>query len=153
MSGQKPLPAIDDDARAYWAGLGRGELLLQHCRACGHVQFYQRAMCGRCLSGEVEHRPASGRGRIYSFSTVYRPPSPEFKEDVPYTVILVELAEGPRMLSTLIDAPPETVAIGQAVEIVYERITPEVTLPRFRRADPAAMDRGEEAREPHAPRR
>lgn len=133
MSQGKPLPRIDDDTRAYWAGLARGELLLQHCRDCGHVQFYQRALCGRCLGARLEHRPASGRGTIYSFSTVYRAPSPEFKDDVPYTVILVELAEGPRMLSTLVDAPPEAVRIGQAVQVVYDPVTPEITLPRWRR--------------------
>jgi len=135
MSGQKPLPRVDDDTRAYWAGLARGALLLQHCLDCGSIQFYQRALCGRCLSARVEHRPASGRGIIYSFSTVHRPPSAEFKEDVPYTVVLVELAEGPRMISTLVDAPPETVRIGQAVEIVYEPATPEIALPRFRPVD------------------
>ena len=134
MTGQKPLPPIDDDTRAYWAGLARGELLLQHCRDCGYVQVYQPALCGRCLGARVEHRPASGRGRVYSFSTVHRAPSAEFKEDVPYTVVLVELVEGPRMISTLVDAPPETVRIGQAVEIVYDRVSPEITLPRFRRA-------------------
>ncbi len=133
MSQGKPLPPIDDDTRAYWAGLARGELLLQHCRDCSHVQFYQRALCGRCLGARLEHRPASGHGTIYSFSTVYRPPSPEFKDDVPYTVILVELAEGPRMLSTLVDAPPEAVRIGQAVQVVYDPVTPEITLPRWRR--------------------
>lgn len=135
MSGQKPLPRVDDDTRAYWAGLARGALLLQHCLDCGSIQFYQRALCGRCLSARVEHRPASGRGIIYSFSTVHRPPSAEFKEDIPYTVVLVELAEGPRMISTLVDAPPETVRIGQAVEIVYEPATPEIALPRFRPVD------------------
>ena len=134
MSGEKPLPRIDDDTRAYWAGLARGALLLQHCLDCGSVQFYQRAMCGRCLSARLEHRPASGRGTIYSFSTIYRPPSAEFKEDVPYTVVLVELKEGPRMISTLRDTPPDTVRIGQAVEIVCEPATAEVALPRFRPA-------------------
>jgi uncharacterized OB-fold protein len=141
MSGQKPLPRVDDDTRAYWAGLARGELLLQHCLDCGSVQFYQRALCGRCLSAHVEHRPASGRGTIYSFSTVHRPPSPEFKEDVPYTVVLVELEEGPRMISTLCDAPAETVRIGQAVEIAYEPAAPEIALPRFRPVDRAHQPR------------
>jgi uncharacterized OB-fold protein len=132
MSAGKPLPPIDDDTRAWWEGLHRGVLLLQHCRGCGHVQVHQRAMCGRCLGGDLEHRPASGEGTIYSFSTVYRPPSPEFKDDVPYTVVLVEVAEGPRMLSTLVDTPPETVRIGQPVRIVYDRVTEAITLPRFR---------------------
>jgi len=132
MSGAKPLPPIDDDTRAWWDGLHRGVLLLQHCRACGHVQVYQRAMCGCCLGGDLEHREASGEGTIYSFSTVYRPPSAEFKDDVPYTVVLVELSEGPRMLSTLVDMAPDAVRIGQRVQIVYDRVTEAITLPRFR---------------------
>ena len=75
----------------------------------------------------------SGEGTIYSFSTVYRPPSAEFKDDVPYPVVLVELSEGPRRLSPLVDAPPETVRSGQPVRIVYDRVTEAITLPRFRR--------------------
>jgi len=74
----------------------------------------------------------SGEGTIYSFSTVYRPPSAEFKDDVPYTVVLVELSEGPRMLSTLVDMAPDAVRIGQRVQIVYDRVTEAITLPRFR---------------------
>ena len=133
-TGSRPLPPVDDDTRAYWAGLARGELLLQHCRDCGHVQFYQRQLCGRCLGPHVEHRAASGRGTVYSFSTVHRPPSPEFKDDVPYTVALVELAEGPRLISTLVDCPPASARIGLPVEIVFDRVTDEITLPRFRPA-------------------
>lgn len=134
MTGGKPLPLIDDDTRAYWAGLARGELLLQHCRACGHVQFYQRALCGRCLAADLDSQPASGRGTIYSFSTVYRAPSPEFRDDVPYSVVLVELAEGPRMISTLVDIAPDAVRIGLPVEIAYDRVSPELAFPRFRAA-------------------
>lgn len=139
MSGErpaprKPLPPIDDDTRAYWAGLARGELLLQHCLDCRHVQFYQRQMCGRCLGPRLEHRPASGRATVHSFSTVHRPPSAEFRDDVPYTVVLVDLAEGPRMLSALVDCDPARVRIGLPVEIVFDRVTDEVTLPRFRPA-------------------
>jgi len=63
---------------------------------------------------------------------VYRPPSAEFKDDVPYTVVLVELSEGPRMLSTLVDMAPDAVRIGQRVQIVYDRVTEVITLPRFR---------------------
>ena len=134
MSPAKPLPLIDDDTRAYWAGLARGELLLQHCLDCGAVQFYQRGMCGRCLGSRIEHRAASGRGTVYSFSTVHRAPSAEFRDDVPYTVVLVALAEGPRMLSTLVNCPLDRVHVGLPVEIVYDRVTGEVTLPRFRPA-------------------
>ena len=74
----------------------------------------------------------SGEGTIYSFSTVYRPPSAEFKDDVPYTVVLVELSEGPRMPRTPVELAPDAVRIGQRVQIIYDRVTEVITLPRFR---------------------
>ena len=133
-AAKKPLPTPDPDSAAFWAGLARGELLLQHCLDCGDVQVYQQAMCRRCLSDRIEHRAASGRGTVYSFSVVHRAPGPAFRADTPYAVLLVELAEGPRMISSLVDADPACVPIGMAVELVCERVSETVTLPRFRPA-------------------
>ena len=107
---------------------------LRRCLACGHVQYYQQGICRACGSERLEHRPASGRGRVHSYSGVHRAPGPAFKADTPYAVLLVELAEGPRMISSLVGADPSTVAIDMAVELVCERVTDEVTLPRFRPA-------------------
>ena len=95
----KPLPTPDLDSQAYWQGLKDGKLLLQHCTGCGHVQFYQQSICRLFGSEALEHRAASGRGVVHSFSVVHRAPGPAFKQDTPYAVLLVELAEGPRMIS------------------------------------------------------
>lgn len=132
-AARKPLPAPDADTVAFWRGLQEGKLLLQHCEECRHVQYYQQATCRACGSEELEHRPASGRGKVHSFSVVHRAPGPAFKPDVPYAVLLVELAEGPRMISTFSGGNPEEVAFDMEVELAFERVSEHVTLPRFRK--------------------
>jgi hypothetical protein len=131
--GRKPLPAPDADTIAFWRGLQEGRLLLQHCPQCRHVQYYQQAMCRQCGDEQLEHRPASGRGKVHSFSVVHRAPGPAFKADVPYAVLLVELAEGPRMISTFTGGKPEDVTFDMDVELTFDKVSEEVTLPRFRK--------------------
>lgn len=131
---KKPLPAPDADSAAFWRGLKEGKLLLQHCLDCGHVQYYQQGMCRRCGAERLEHRPASGRGKVHSFSVVHRAPGPAFKRDVPYAVLLVELEEGPRMISSLTGASPESVTFDMPVELVCEKASDEISLPRFKPA-------------------
>ncbi|MCC8980943.1 Zn-ribbon domain-containing OB-fold protein [Bradyrhizobium acaciae] len=131
---RKPLPAPDADTAAFWRGLQQGRLLLQHCRRCRHVQYYQQATCRQCGSEELDHQPASGRGKVHSFSVVHRAPGPAFKADVPYAVLLVELAEGPRMISTLTGSSPEDVTFDMDVELTFESVSEDITLPRFRKA-------------------
>jgi hypothetical protein len=129
----KPLPMPDADSEAYWDGLKQGRLLLQHCQGCGHVQFYQQAICRKCMGTDLVHKPAVGRGTVHSFSVVHRAPGPAFKEDTPYAVLLVELEEGPRMISTLVDGDPMRVTFDMPVEIVYYPIDDgRIVLPRFR---------------------
>ncbi|MES2227990.1 MAG: Zn-ribbon domain-containing OB-fold protein [Pseudomonadota bacterium] len=128
----KPLPTPDADSQAYWDGLKEGKLLLQHCGQCGHVQFYQQVHCRQCGSEQLAHRAASGRGIVHSFSVVHRAPGPAFKQDTPYAVLLVELAEGPRMISSLIDGDPMAVQFDMPVELVCEAVNDQVVLPRFR---------------------
>lgn len=130
----KPLPTPDADSQAYWQGLRQGKLLLQHCADCGHVQFYQQAICRRCGGEHITHRPASGRGTVHSFSVVHRAPGPAFRQDTPYAVLLVELEEGPRMISSLSGADPEQVVFDMKVELVCEPVDSQITLPRFRPA-------------------
>lgn len=128
----KPLPTPDADSQAYWQGLKEGKLLLQHCSDCAHVQFYQQAICRHCGGERLVHRAASGRGTVHSFSVVHRAPGPAFKQDTPYAVLLVELEEGPRMISSLIGADPMAVRFDMAVELVCDPVNDQVTLPRFR---------------------
>jgi len=133
-AARKPLPTPDADTAAFWRGLQEGALLLQHCADCGHVQYYQQAICRACGSEHIEHRLASGRGKVHSFSVVHRAPGPAFKGDVPYAVILVELEEGPRMISTFTGGSPESVTFDMDVVLTLEKVSEEITLPRFRKA-------------------
>ena len=127
----KPLPSPDADTQTYWRGLKDGKLLLQHCLDCGHVQFYQQAICRECNGEHLEHRAASGLGFVYSFSVVHRAPGPAFKEDTPYAVLLVELNEGPRMISSLVGADTEVLDFGMRVKLVCEHAAGDIFLPRF----------------------
>jgi uncharacterized OB-fold protein len=129
---KKPLPSPDADTAALWAGMRDGKLLLQHCRQCGNVEYYQQQMCRKCGSEELEHKAASGQGKVHSFSVVHRAPGPAFKDEVPYAVLLVELAEGPRMISTYTGGPPDDVTFDMDVQVVFEIVSDEIALPRFR---------------------
>jgi uncharacterized OB-fold protein len=91
-------------------------------------------MCRKCGSEDLEHKAASGHGKVHSFSVVHRAPGPAFKDDVPYTVLLVELAEGPRMISTYTGGKPDDVTFDMDVQIVFETVSDEIALPRFRQA-------------------
>ena len=131
---RKPLPEPDGDTRLFWEGLKQGQLLLQHCQDCGHVQYYQQGICRNCLSEKLEHKPASGRGKVYSYSIVYRAPGPAFANDTPYAILLVELEEGPRMISMLVDGDVNSVTFDMPVQLVCKSVTSEVYLPCFRSA-------------------
>jgi uncharacterized OB-fold protein len=133
-AAKKPLPTPDADTAALWRGLREGKLLLQHCGDCGHVQYYQQGFCRACGSDRLDHRAASGHGKVHSFSVVHRAPGPAFKGDVPYAVLLVELAEGPRMISTYTGGPPEDVTFDMDVALVCEPAADDIALPRFRKA-------------------
>jgi uncharacterized OB-fold protein len=133
-AARKPLPVPDADSAKLWSGLREGRLLLQHCLDCRRVHYYQQGLCRDCGSTRLEHRAASGRGKVYSFSVVHRAPGPAFKDDTPYAVLLVELEEGPRMISSLVEGDPEAVTFDMPVELVCEKVNEEISLPRFRRA-------------------
>lgn len=128
----KPLPTPDEFSGPYWQGCAKHELLIQRCQNCGSYQDFPRGMCYRCSAENLEWVRASGRGTVYSFSTIYRAPTPEFADDVPYTIALIELEEGIRMMSNIIDCAPEDIKIGMPVEVVFDKVTPEITLPKFK---------------------
>ena len=134
METQRPLPKPDQDSVVYWEAARRHELLLQQCGACNQFRFYPRSICPNCLSDEFEWRRAAGRGIVYSFTVIHRPPFPAFRDKVPYVLALVELSEGVRMMTNIVDCNPNTVEIGMAVEVTFEDVTEEVTLPQFKPA-------------------
>ena len=128
----KPLPAITEDGAPYWEGCRQGELRVQRCDACRHLRFPPALVCPKCLAAEHTWVPLSGRGTIWSFIIVHRPQHPAFFADAPYNVAIVELAEGLRLMTNVVGCRPDQVRIGMPVEVVFDDVTPEVTLPKFR---------------------
>jgi len=116
----KPAPTPNADTRPFWNSCNEGRLIVQHCRACGHVQFYPRALCVRCGGRELDWRDAAPAGRVYSFTVAHRAPSPAFRPDVPYVLALIDLDDGFRMMMNVVDCAPDAVAIGMRVRIVFE---------------------------------
>ncbi len=133
MNGStKPLPDVTPESRPYWEGCRRHELLLQRCGACGAVQHYPRGVCATCWSADLEWQRSSGRGTVWTFTVVHRSQAPGFKDALPYVLAYVELEEGVQMLTNLVECDPARVAIGTPVEVTFEDVTPEVSIPRFR---------------------
>jgi uncharacterized OB-fold protein len=132
----RPLPLPDDDTRPFWEGCRRHELRMQRCADCGALRFTPRPLCPRCRSGDCEWVPVSGRGTVASRVVVHPPVLPAFADRVPYVVVLVELAEDPtlRLVGNVLDAAPDEVEIGHPVEVAFEELTDEITLPQWRLA-------------------
>lgn len=129
---RKPLPKVDPETRPFWEGCKRHELVIQRCLDCGTVRFYPRAHCIACLSDKAEWVHCSGRGKIYSYTVVHQNRDPRFAADVPYNVVLVNLDEGVRMMSTIVGCPNDRLQVGMKVEVVFDDVTEEITLPKFR---------------------
>jgi len=130
-----PVPVPMPEMAPYWAAARRHELQIPFCVPCGAFFFYPRAACPTCLSPEIEWRRASGRGRLHTFTLVHRGPK-GFPLDTPYVLAVVELDEGPRVMTNLVDvdATPEAVRIGMPVEVTFADVSDEIGLPRFRPA-------------------
>ena len=130
----KPLPEITLLTEPFWQGTKEHQLRLQRCDDCGAFRFIPKEVCPSCASVQATWTPVNGNGKVYSYSTVYRGTGSAFQEDLPFIVVMVELAEGPRMISHLIDCAPDQVQIDMPVAVVFEEATPEVTLYKFRPA-------------------
>ncbi|BBZ70502.1 Zn-ribbon domain-containing OB-fold protein [Mycobacterium paraseoulense] len=109
------IPVIDSTSRPYWDGARRGELLIAGCRACSSVHHYPRPLCPRCWSADLTPTPASGKGTIYTYSTIHLNDMAPFRDWVPYVAAIVELAEGPRLMTLIEGVDPGAVSIGMAV--------------------------------------
>jgi len=123
------------ESRPFWDAARRHELSLQCCRSCGRWLFYPRFACPHCFSADLEWRRASGRGRLHTFAVVQRGQR-GFSLPAPYVIAIVELDEGPRLMTNLvgIETDPARLRIGMPVEVVFEDLSAEIALPRFRPA-------------------
>lgn len=131
---QVPLPLIDDFNREYWEGCKKRELRAQKCRDCGKLRFPPQPMCPNCTSTDTEWIKLSGRGKIYTWTVVYPPVLPAFEDKTPYNVIMVQLDEGIRMVSSLVDCDNDRIKMNMPVEVLFDDVAEDVTLPRFRPA-------------------
>ena len=132
MSLAKPLPRLSPDNEPFWEACRAGELRLPTCEECGKPHLPPGPVCPFCFGDKLAWRRATGRGRISSFTVVHKAWFPSFRDEIPYNVIQVELEEGPRLTANLVQATPEQLRIGQAVEILFDKINDSITLPRFR---------------------
>ena len=134
MAYTKPIPIVIDENRPFWEATRRKELLLQCCRDCGAYRFPPNILCVECSSTAFDWKPVSGRGKVYSFVIFHRAYHPGFADELPYAVACIELAEGPRLMSNIVGIPPGEVRCDMPVEVVFEEITDEISLPKFRPA-------------------
>lgn len=124
-----PRPQPDGDSEAYWQRLHAGDLTVQRCRECGAAQHYHRAICTTCWSDQLDLEVVSGRGVVYSHTTIHQTGDPGLKGELPLHVALIELAEGPRMMTRIVGEVAPTV--GATVRLALHRMDDEIVLPLF----------------------
>ena len=126
-----PLP--DAETRPYWDAAAEGRLIIRRCNACGRAYFYPRDFCPRCWSEDVEWIDASGRATLYTWSIVRRNDLPQWVDRVPYVAAVVDLEEGPRMMTNVVGIEPEDLVEGMALVVDF-RQDEDLTVPIFRPA-------------------
>ncbi|MBK8308216.1 MAG: OB-fold domain-containing protein [Gammaproteobacteria bacterium] len=129
----KPLPVLEGLSGEFYAWCRQGELRFQRCTDCGTFRHVPRELCAQCNSFAWEWARSSGRGTVYTWTVVQRALHPAFANDTPLAPVVVEMEEGVRLLGNMVDCAPQELVIGLPVEVEFEAVTPEVSLPRFRR--------------------
>lgn len=129
---RRPLPNPPPESKPFWDGAREHRLMIPYCNSCGKFWFPPTELCAHCLSDHTGWEQVSGKGKLFSFVVVHRVYHPYFAEKVPYVVALVELAEGPRLLSNVVGINPAEVRCNIGVEVVFNDASAEVTLPVFK---------------------
>jgi uncharacterized OB-fold protein len=136
MMAEKSLPKINKIDQPFWKGAAEGKLLIQKCRTCGKLQFFPRVVCTDCFSRELEWVQAKGQGKVHSFSWVFVPRNPAFKDEVPICYANVILDEGVIIESRIVGASSQTVKTGAKVRVAFqETADPQIKLPVFQLTD------------------
>ena len=128
----KPLPQVTPEMKPFWDAARRHELVVQRCTGCGTHRFPARDICSRCLSRDAAWTPVSGRGSVFSWAIMHQVYHPGFAAEVPYAVVVIELDEGVRLVSNLVDCAPADIRAGMPVEVVFDDVASDVSLPKFR---------------------
>jgi uncharacterized OB-fold protein len=122
-------PPVTPTTEAFWEATRNKDLLVQWCTRCNHAIFFPREACPTCLGSALEWRPSPGTGRLYTYSVEHRPQNPNLS--APYTIVLVDLDEGVRMMSNLVNCPPEDARVGMPVRVAWEALSDGRHLPMF----------------------
>lgn len=133
-SAEKPLPVISDFNRPFWEASRKHELHLQRCKSCHKFWAPNGPVCPHCFSEDYTWEKLSGRGKINSWVVFHKLYHPGFAKDIPYSVAFVELAEGPRIIANVVGVKNEDLKIGMPLEVVFEDVNDEVSIPKFRKA-------------------
>jgi uncharacterized OB-fold protein len=135
----KPLPEPTPETQPFWDGCQQHQLRLQFCTQCQEYFFYPRIFCPRCLSDAVEWRTVSGQGTLLTYVLSARP-APGFEHDLPYAIAIVQLDEGPHLMTNIVgtDLTPEHLPPGMPVQVTFEDVNDRITLPKFQPAAGAA---------------
>ena len=129
----RPLPALHGLAGEFYGWCAKGELRFQRCDACGAWRHVPREMCAQCGSPAWSWQRSSGRGRIFTWTVAARAMHPGFAADAPYAPVVVEMDEGVRLVSLMLDCAPDELAIDMPVVVELVAAGPDVVLPKFRR--------------------
>jgi uncharacterized protein len=130
-SYSKPLPQVDEVNRQFWEATRHRELHLQHCGDCGQVWYPAGTNCPKCLSTNFEWSAMSGRGTVWSFIVYHHCWHRGFEKDMPYNVAMIQLEEGPIVISNIVDVQNDSIKVGMPVKVVFEPATEQVTLFKF----------------------
>ena len=128
----RSMPSIEQETKPFWDGCKRRELLLQRCTSCTNFQYYPRGCCANCYSFDLEWVKSAGKGTVYTYTLTYRTSDPTFRGRTPYALAYVELDEGVRMLTNIVECDPQSVKIGMPVEVTFEDVSPEIAIPVFK---------------------
>lgn len=134
----KPIPVVTDEMRPFFEAAREHRLVVQQCAKCRALRFPAREVCSNCLSFESDWGEVSGRGEVFSFGVMHQVYHPGFAGQVPYATVVVKLEEGVKMVSNLVGVAPSDIRIGMRVQVVFEDITTDVTLPKFAALQPGA---------------
>ena len=129
----KPLPELQGNSKEFYEWCRRGDLRFQRCSDCQAWRHVPREMCAKCGSDEWKWVKSSGKGTVFTWTIAERAMHPAFVDAVPYAPVIIEMDEGVRLVSELIDCEPADLEVGMRVEVAFAKVSDEVTLPKFRR--------------------
>lgn len=128
---QKPIPRPAPESVPYWQAASQHRLEIPRCNACSQFYFPPARSCPHCLSADVGFAPASGRGKVFSFVIFDRIYHPAFEDEAPYAVALIELAEGPRLISNVVGVKPEDLRCEMPVKVLFDDVADGISIPKF----------------------